>query len=343
VNIVFFKAMPLTKNFQKYVDGLKGWKEYIKRFPDSQLQLFVDKAVAEDPDIQPVIDELNARVIMFECPDFLRSDGYHIGLFGTMLRFFPMFDINTHPFKVAHISELEPDRNHIENFKSFDEVSKMKGISLMYESTHLFESEFKGRELMSDGLPYPWISAGKFSAMEKIPFTMWSKFANDVKHGKEWLSPTGRVKPKTTTEHGEYYYGVDEFFLNYVYLPWLIKKGASIVLIVKCNPALSAFYLSEHIKRDRRSPEFFNYILGKKQSVQASLHELDRLFFYRDVKELTPTLREYSARYAEIVSKYPDWLGKKMSHRVLTLQTSCNTYRRAVIIQNRRFVKIIDL
>jgi hypothetical protein len=343
VNIVFFKAIPLTKNFQKYVDGLKGWKEYIKRFPDSQLQLFIDKGVAEDTEIQPIIRELGARVILFECPDYMRDDGFHIGLFGTMLRFFPMFDINTRPFKVAHISELEPDRNHIENFKSFDEVSKMKDISLVYESTHLFETDFSGRQLMSDGLPFPWMSAGKFSAMERIPFDLWKKFVYDIKHGKKWLSPTGRVKPKTTNEHGEYYFGVDESFLNFVYLPWLIKKGVKIAIIIKCNPAFSTFYLANKIKKDPRSSKFFNCILGKNQSVTASLTEFDRLFYYKDVKELTPTLREYSGRYAEIVSKYPDWLGEKFSKRVLQLQSNCNTYRRAVVIKDRHIVEIIDL
>lgn len=343
VNIVFFKAIPLTKNFQKYLDGLTAWKEYIKRFPDSQLQLFVDKAVAEDADIQPIIQQLNARVILFECSDYLRKDGFHIGLFGTMLRFFPMFDINTRPFRVAHITELEPDRNHIENFKSFDDVSKIKGISVVYESTHLFETDFGGRELVSDGLPFPWMSAGKFSAMERVPFDLWKKFVYDIKHGKKWLSPTGRVKPKTTNEHGEYYFGVDESFLNYVYLPWLIKKGASIALIVKCNPAFSSFYLANKIKRDHRSSKFFKYILGKDQSVATSLSDFDRLFYYKDVKELTPALREYSARYAEIVTKYPDWLGEKFSKRVLQLQSNCKSYRRAVIIKDRHIVEIIDL
>jgi len=344
VNIVFFKAIPLTKNFQKYIDGLKGWKEHMKLFPDSQLQLFVDRAIAEDTEIQPIIKQLNARVILFECPEYLRDDGFHIGLFGTMLRFFPMFDINTRPFRVAHINELEPERHHVDNFKTFDIASKLKDISVVYDSTQLFESDFKGRQLMSDGLPYPWISAGKFSAMEKIPFSLWSNFVKDIKSGKEKvLYHSGEIRASLSPEHDQYIFGVDETFLNNVYLPWLIKKGRSIAIMIKCNPAISAFYLAKTIKKDPRSAKFFEYILKKRQPIHAALSQFDRMFYYKDATEINTSLKGYADRYYEIVKKYPDWLGEKFTKRILNLQLQCTTYRRLLIVKNGHVVKLIDV
>jgi hypothetical protein len=34
VNLVFFRAIPITKSFHKYIDGLKKWKQIKKHFPD---------------------------------------------------------------------------------------------------------------------------------------------------------------------------------------------------------------------------------------------------------------------------------------------------------------------
>jgi hypothetical protein len=342
VNIVFFKAIPLTKNFQKYVDGLKGWKEYIKNYPDSQLQLFVDKAVAEDPGIQTVIKDLNARVIMFECQEYLRNDGFHLGLFGTMLRFFPLFDINTHPMNIAHICELEPETHIVAEMPIVNKISKIKGLSLVYESTNLYQIGTRKREMMGK-FPFPWISAGKFTGMKKVPFKLWSDYVNDIKSGKQHsLSRTGIIRPGAP-EHGPFSFGIDESFLNYVYLPWLIKQDATIGILIKCNPAISAFFATKEIKEDKRSRSFFNYILKKNQSLEISLKEFDKLFYFKDTEEIANNLKEYADRYYEIIERYPDWLGPDLSERILKLNSMCSGYRKLLIVKGRTIQKIIDV
>jgi hypothetical protein len=342
VNIVFFRAIPLTKNFQKYVDGLRGWKEYIKNYPDSQLQLFVDRSIAEDVVIQSLLKELNSRVIMFECPDYLRNDGFHLGLFGTMLRFYPLFDINTHPMSIAHVCELEPDTHIVAEMPIVDKISKIKGLSLVYESTDLFRVESRKREMMGK-FPFPWISAGKFTGMQKVPFKLWSNYVRDIKSGKQHsLSRTGNIRPGAA-EHGAFSFGIDESFLNYAYLPWLIKHDATIGILIKCNPAISAYFLMKTIRHDKRSRAFFNYILKKNQSLEASLDEFDKMFYYKDTEQITDDLKEYADRYYEIIRRYPDWLSKDISERILTLNSMCNGYRKLLIVKGRVIQKIVDV
>ena len=127
VNLVFFRAVPLYKNFQKYVDGLKRWKGYMEKYyPESQLQIFIDKTIASDSSIQTILNKMDARIYLFDCPEYKRDETFHIGLFATMVRFYPMFDINTHPLKIAHIQELEPDEESIYRFGDMERVSRMK-------------------------------------------------------------------------------------------------------------------------------------------------------------------------------------------------------------------------
>ncbi|NDB87261.1 MAG: hypothetical protein EB127_31955, partial [Alphaproteobacteria bacterium] len=171
--------------------------------------MFVDRSIAEDESIQPLFKELNARVILFECPEYLRKDGFHLGLFGTMLRFFPLFDINTHAMSIAHVCELEPDTHIVAEMPIVDKISKIKGLSLVYESTDLFRVESRKREMMGK-FPFPWISAGKFTGMQKIPFKVWSDYVRDIKSGKQHsLSRTGHIRPGAP-EHEEFSFGIDE-------------------------------------------------------------------------------------------------------------------------------------
>jgi hypothetical protein len=192
VNIVFFRAIPLTKNFQKYVDGLIEWKQYMKEYPDSQLQIFVDRSIAEDKDISPVLYSLGARIYLFDCPDFKRSDKYHKGLFGTLIRFFPIFDINTHALSVAHIQELEPDTTFANRFSDLDKMSKLKtnhNLTLIYESHDIFEHLHKNQPTFEDGLLYPWIVAGRFTILKnKIPIKLLEDYLRDIKNGKKFYN-----------------------------------------------------------------------------------------------------------------------------------------------------------
>jgi len=338
VNIVFFKAIPLTKNFQKYVDGLKRWKEYIKIFPESQLQIFIDRAIASDEAILSIMRELDARIYLFECNDFLMKDGFHVGLFGTVLRFFPMFDINTHAMTVAHMCDLEPDETKILAMNNLNKLSKLKEVSLVYENTNIYEKIFDTQSTMNDGIPYPWVDAGKFTAMKKVPFTLLSSYLEDIKSGKKFFNRYGTWTAQKK-EHGYFSFGVDEIFLNHVYLPWLIHNNAKIVIILKdAHPGIPVYWMKKKLEKKHQTKQILNYILDKSQSVSQSFSEFDKVFYK---KGTTQENIKYVRRFIEILETRPEWLGHAISK--LWLRLISVNLNAAIVVHNGTIIDIVKI
>lgn len=347
VNLVFFKAVPLSKNFQKYVEGLKGWKKYIKLFPHSQLQIFVDEHVSEDAELMNIMKTLDARIYKFECPEYLRNSNFHVGLFPTMVRFYPMFDINHKAMRVAHIQELEPDIDSLKRIQQLEKVSRMKlpiDLSMIYSTNKLFLEELIDVMPKFEGvIPYGWILAGRFTAMEKIPFSLFTTYLKDVSSGKKYYNIyESMFGVKTVPEHEQYRFGVDESFLNYVYLPWLIRNNKAIGVIVEYSPASPIYYERRRIVRDGRSRELLNYILQKKQSISDSVKEFDNLF-YTNKTNNNPRLTDVGNRFYEVVEKYPNWLGVGFTKLIMTVFKGYVYRNCLVIIQGGKIVGMKDV
>jgi hypothetical protein len=349
VNIVFFRAIPLTKNFQKYVDGLKNWKVLMKKYyPDSQLQVFVDMSIAKDPEIQKVLFSMDARVYLFECPEYLRDDGYHMGLFGTMIRFYPFFDVNTKPMKIAHIQELEPSRDSLPTFEDMNKASLMKfkdPMGIIYDSHNVFQIPpgYKEQATFEDGIMYPWMFAGRFIAMTKIPFSLWTEYMNDVKAGKTFYNKylVTQRENATIKEHGKYSFGVDESFINEVYLKWLIKNGYGIGFILRYKISYPVYYLMDTLKKDKRTLRILNYILQKNHtSLDRALTDFDDLFF---LHEKSKKAKDSAPKFYEIVEKYPDWLGQSQSTLIKKVFDGYLSRTCLVVVKNDTIVEVKDL
>jgi hypothetical protein len=348
VSIVFFKANPPSKNFQQYVDGLKSWKHLKNIFPDSQLQVFVDRHIAEDEELFEIMKDLDARVILFECPKYMKN-GFHTGLFGTMIRFFPAFDINTHALNVAHICELEPIEQEKMRWPLLDYFSKRNtGVSMQYLITNIFAryAEFQPE---FEGIPYPWIIAGRWSAFEKAPFSLMTDYLDKIDSGdKQFNRYTSELKAdlfseRILTGHGNYSFGVDETFLNLVYLPWLIKAGHKIGLIMIYVITEPIYYNKEQILKDKRSKACFDFILQTNQSVYASIKEFLSIFYdpEKKKKELSEKKQKIVDRFYQVLEKYPTWLGNSLSKFLLDSFRGQYHSTCMIIVQNNKIMSIV--
>lgn len=349
VNIVFFRAIPLTKNFQKYVDGLKNWKVIMKKYyPESQLQIFVDRSIATDPEIEKILFNMDARVYLFECPEYLRDDKFHIGLFGTMIRFYPFFDVNTRPMKIAHIQELEPGKDSLHTFEDMNKVSLMKfnhNLGIIYDSHDLFEipPKYKDQLKFENGIPFPWIFAGRFIAMTKIPFSLWSDFIKDIEHGKQFYNKYLITQKNIATikEHGNFSFGVDESFLNEVYLKWLVDNNYGIGIILRYKISYPIYYLLESLKKNNKTLKFINYILQKNHtSLQKALIDFDDLFYKH---ENSKKAIDSAPRFYEVLEKYPEWLGVPQSKLIKTIFDGYLSRTCIIIVKDRKLLEVRDI
>jgi len=346
VNIVFFRAYPLNKNFQIYINGLKRWEGMMKKYyPESQLQLFVDRSIADDASIQSIMKKMNARIFLFDCPNFKLNDTFHMGLFGTLIRFFPIFDINTLPMKIAHIQELEPSDDFVDRFSPFEKASRMKfknKLSFLYTGNRVFEKSPLDY-YFEDVVAYPWMIAGRFVAFEKFPFKLLTDYLKDVKSGKKFLNIYERNKQdslRILKEHDKYSFGIDESFLNVVLLPWLISNHKNIGMLVKYKISYPIFYSQDLIKKHKNSKEIFNYILNKKQNLNDSIKDFDTLFYKN---ENSSRAADCSKRFYEVVEKYPDWLGKDKSLIISKLFKGYLKRICVIVVRDNKLVEIKDI
>lgn len=341
VNLVFFRAIPLTKNFQKYVNGLRMWKQFKKHYPTSQLQIFIDKSIAEDSEIRNVLRELHARVFLFECPNHMRSDGYHMGLFGTMVRFFPIFDINKHPLRVAHIQEVEPDPESVSKFDLIVSATKKNlhqyNTALVYYGSNLLHSAFENKQFMVENLPYPWIFAGRFSVLQKIPFTVFTSFLKEIEKGKKFMN---MYEEKYKEEHGKYGLGIDETFLNVHYLEYLITHNYAIGIVNAYRVSFPVYWEKERILKNSKSKQIFQYILQNDLPLRENMKTFDKLF-YKDT--FTEYAKDCASRFYQVVETYPQWLSEKISDVLLRLYKGYLRREVCIIVKNNKIVTVLDL
>jgi hypothetical protein len=346
VNLVFFRAYPIYKNFQKYIDGLKNWKRFMQYYPHSQLQIFVDKQIASEPTIAAILSTMDARVYLFDCPEY-KEDDHHVGLFPTMMRFYPIFDINTHAMRIAHVQELEPDAEFVFRFKYMELASRSKliethNVAMIYGARNFYETlEWENKSTFDEGITYPWIVAGRFTMTKKIPFKLWTDFLEDIDSGSSFVNKyIDSQKEKIKREHGKYHFGVDEAFLNDKMLPWLIDNDYGVGIVVEHNIAHSVWYLKGRIMKNSKSKQLLDYILQKNQPVKDSLHDFDKMFY--KLKK-NPQTEQVASRFYEVVEKVPDWLGRANSALLTKVFKGIIFINCMIITRNKKIVAVQSL
>jgi hypothetical protein len=302
----------------------------------------VDKNVLKDEKVKSILDDMDARVILFECPEYFIKDQFHIGLFGTMIRYYPMFDVNTHALKVAHIQELEPDEEFLPRFEYLNKLGTMNhGASLIYTSRKIYAQNFISNKYKFDGIYYPWIIAGRLSAYEKIPFKIFTDYLDDIKQGKKFYNIYEAWESHKKPEHGKYSFGVDEIFLNDPYLGYLINNDHTIGILVEYNVSFPVtHHLEYEVRNHPNSSLFLGHILGKKGSVKELMKDFETLFEKQSSSERAT---ECAKRFYDILEKYPRWLGKYESDVILKFFKGYLSRNCLILIKNNKVIGIKDL
>jgi hypothetical protein len=167
---------------------------------------------------------------------------------------------------------------------------------------------------------------------------------DSIINGKKYFNPyvlkNNDIKEDPVRE--KYQFGVDEMFLNHVYLPWLIQNNKAIGIIVEYTPSFPVYYSRIRIRKDRRSIHFFKYILGKSQAVDASLGEFDKLLYVTSKASLN-VKQDLVRRFDEVVQKYPDWLGNGVSEFILKIFRGYVHRICILVVQSGKIVAVKDM
>jgi len=227
---VFFKRDQYYKNFGTYVKGLQRTVRFIDRYnrevdetlkiPESKREhtpekfvflIFIDKHIREDKHIMRIIESSKSAVpVLFRCSEYMDGE-YHIDLFGTLVRFFPMFDFADNPSQNSTIITIDIELNR-EDMRKVHKLMKHRpeGVTASGEIHNLI---YKGE--------VPYIYAGSLCFnREKLSKDLIVKFIKSA----HTITGTGHYGKRKTT----FGYGIDEIFLNSHLIP-AVKYYSNII------------------------------------------------------------------------------------------------------------------
>jgi len=224
-----FKMKDSYRDFSKYVKNFLSW---IYKVPKSAcVRLYVDESVLEEEIFKVIIDRNipHLEIVFYQFDDFKissevskgsedKSDIYHDGTFGSIVRFLAFYNKPFIPNNIKYIWVSDVDLPSF-NF-NYDNILKMK----QYKADISFYSKAcNNNEWFNDSSKTP-INAGKVIINRKIKFDIkdLENFLSNVLNNKYEELKNKIIQNRKGRQHYSpakfFTYGFDELFLNeYLY------------------------------------------------------------------------------------------------------------------------------
>lgn len=228
ISTCLFKLKISYKNFNAYLYRAKNVKLLAQKLK-FYLLVFIDDSIYNNKDIyKKLIRNIGGKYTIFlkyDCNAFKDDEGLHRGTFGTLIRFFPMFDFPGNNFGtvlVIDIDYVKPKLYKDDNY-----------YCTMYDLLKENNLDFIGRShanLMLDdkwiNIKPPYMNEDKVSIIanclfstKKFDHNLIIDYLNTLLNKKSKLHKL--VKEHTTKNLDTVFnYGVDEYFLNHILYPY---------------------------------------------------------------------------------------------------------------------------
>ena len=114
------------KDFSNYITGIKLLNDVAKK-NGMEVRLFIDNSIYEDDEMMKKLKLMKrVSIILYKCNNFI-TDGHHVGLFGTFVRFFPLFDFPNNDAEFTIIMDADVTFGMLDRMIKFYEVLKKDG------------------------------------------------------------------------------------------------------------------------------------------------------------------------------------------------------------------------
>lgn len=284
VSAVFFKRDQYYKNFGIYVKGLARTIRFIDNYNEEVEQnnkqnnksnmenfyflLFIDSNIRNDSKIMKIIERSENTVpILFKCPTYIEGE-YHVDLFGTLVRFFPMFNFKNNPAKNVICIDIELNKEDTRKIKALM-THQPQGVSASGEIHKL---------IYNGEIPYIYAGTLMFNR-EKLDL----KIIIDYIESAHLIKNTGKYGKRKTT----FGYGIDEIFLNQYLLP--IVKEYSIIIGYQISYFL--YFSKPYIKSQKRAQTTKNMLklilydmYNPDLTIDDMIEFVDKSLFMQDLK-----------------------------------------------------------
>ena len=123
IAVSLFKVKKDFKNFNKYINGvllinkiMKSMNKILNKEDKFILRLYIDDNIYNDKAIFNILNNIeNISLIKFSCCEFLskKNKGHHIGLFGTLIRYYQFFDFEKNDARHILLFDADIDEKQI--------------------------------------------------------------------------------------------------------------------------------------------------------------------------------------------------------------------------------------
>ncbi len=298
ISMVLFKMYNSGyKDFSFYTKGLtKVYNHYKNKYGNKYtLRLFIDDTIYNDEKLMNDINKLTKlEVIRYSCPSYKIVDNYHIELFGTLVRFFPMFDFPNNDANHVFIDDVDDFNPLHDNLINY--INLMKKNNILNKIYLLKANHKKILNKKHDVLTYnnklniiP--VAGNIVSLKRIDKQIIISYLNEVLNSKnkiysQYIDSTLQNNNKNLSK---FIYGVDEYFLNVVLSQYIIDNNIGYATYINYRDYVP-LYINMIKYYDKKNNKLLNYIFeyifdkceinyNKKDSVENKYKKLDNILW----------------------------------------------------------------
>ena len=235
------------KPFTKYTDGLRRVSELCIS-EGLHLVVFVDHTVLRDADLMRALRALRkTSLVRYSCDPFKRK-GFHIGVFGTLVRFFPLFDLPGNKAETVFTIDADATENAVASFRDSQlkvadhlaETGLSDKVRLAYYGNHnhinadIVSDSMRTRDKTPHVMPYcvaDSLIAMKNKASPDALFDFMEELKPYMGNNPPKLLMSDYIRG-TENKHtmrrkcvNNFCFGADEFFVARRLFPRLVAEG----------------------------------------------------------------------------------------------------------------------
>jgi hypothetical protein len=243
VSTSLFKMEKGYKYFEKYMRGLEmAVNNFSKKLPDLKFLLFIDDSIFKEPILFNRIKKMNNGkliVMHYSCTIGLQTGSLsHIELFGTMVRFLPFFKYDTNFTRQVICIDADIDPTDLDYLVINYEIFQKTKSQYQYDTNMFYELLAKW-SLVDDYT----ILAGRQMCKYKFPLSLLIDYIDCVKN----QTCKDMAIIKSFMDYQKYHvfpYGIDEFFLNHILLPFMKKHKITYSASIRYAITAPLYYLN---------------------------------------------------------------------------------------------------
>lgn len=262
-----FKLVKSYKNFDKYLNGLEQLNSFVENnMQGFRIRLFIDNNIYTDNDIMAKLKTYKyVDIVLFNCPNFI-VDKYHDGLFGTLVRFFPMFDFECNDADNVCIIDADFSRpnEYLKIYESYLISNKLNNDINLYFYGNLIHIAIKYS--LTNNSIVPYAVAWKIFSKSKINNNLLINYIDQVKNNSD-IQYSDYIEKKGLLTKTNFVFGVDEYFINNILIKYYIDNEKCISYTYHYQIHYPLFAIYNSINKLHHTTEIHNIKLNNFETI----------------------------------------------------------------------------